>query len=208
MIPTPLHVVLVDGSISDQEQLVSAFAATDDIDLSLRTRRLSEMTTQPHGEGLDLAILSLDDAGLDGLLRLREHYPQLAVIVLAGETTSELAIASLRHGSLDILSRGQLQSEVLRHAVGAALRRQKAEFHHLATSANPNHRLETVRTSVSQIAHDFNNLFCTIIGFSELLLEDMEGHPGCTDVEKIRTAGERGRILIRELMTVTRADPA
>lgn len=66
-------------------------------------------------------------------------------------------------------------------------------------------KMEAIGRLAGGIAHDFNNLMTTVIGFSDLLLAQVE--PGGQlerDVSEIRRAGERAADLTRQLLAFSR----
>jgi PAS domain S-box-containing protein len=67
------------------------------------------------------------------------------------------------------------------------------------------HKMEALGTLAGGIAHDFNNILAAIIGFSELLEEDLpEGDPCRGHVSKVLQAGKRGRDLVKHMLTFSR----
>jgi PAS domain S-box-containing protein len=66
-------------------------------------------------------------------------------------------------------------------------------------------KMEAVGRLAGGVAHDFNNLLMVVLGYSKLLLERLDpGDPLHRHVEEIRTAGERGSSLTRQLLTFSR----
>jgi PAS domain S-box-containing protein len=62
-------------------------------------------------------------------------------------------------------------------------------------------KMEAVGTLASGVAHDFNNLLTAIQGFTELALMSVEDDDRMhADLEKIRTAADRGAGLVRQLL--------
>jgi len=62
-------------------------------------------------------------------------------------------------------------------------------------------KMEAVGTLASGVAHDFNNLLTAIQGFTELALMSVdESDTLHSDLEKIRTAADRGAGLVRQLL--------
>jgi CheY-like chemotaxis protein len=55
------------------------------------------------------------------------------------------------------------------------------------------------------VAHDFNNLLTAILGYSELVLQDLgPDHPSSIDVREIRAAGQSAESLTRQLLAFSR----
>ncbi|RYG37130.1 response regulator [bacterium] len=56
---------------------------------------------------------------------------------------------------------------------------------------------------LSQVRHDLKNLVGQVLGYSEMLLEDLEGSPAAADVNKIHAAGKRLLATIDDRLTDT-----
>jgi two-component system cell cycle sensor histidine kinase/response regulator CckA len=66
-------------------------------------------------------------------------------------------------------------------------------------------KMEVVGRLAGGIAHDFNNLLTPIIGYSELMLEDLPpGNRLRGDIEEIRRSGRRAADLTRQLLAFSR----
>lgn len=66
-------------------------------------------------------------------------------------------------------------------------------------------RMEAVGTLAGGIAHDFNNVLAVILGFASAAKQEIEGdNPIYDDIEEIIVAGNRGREIVRQLLTVSR----
>ena len=68
-------------------------------------------------------------------------------------------------------------------------------------------RLEAVGRLAGGVAHDFNNVLCVIMAYSEAILRKM-GADGTfrKDVQQIRTAADRGARLTRQLLVFSRRE--
>ncbi len=66
-------------------------------------------------------------------------------------------------------------------------------------------KLEAVGQLAGGIAHDFNNLLTAVIGYTSLLLEDLQnGHPHFEIVREIQRVGERGAALVQQMLAFGR----
>jgi two-component system, cell cycle sensor histidine kinase and response regulator CckA len=70
-------------------------------------------------------------------------------------------------------------------------------------------KMEAAGKLAGGIAHDFNNILTAIIGYSNLLADELpEGDPGRRDVEGIRKAADRAASLTRRLLAFSRRQPS
>ncbi|MDM7933854.1 MAG: PAS domain S-box protein, partial [Methanothrix sp.] len=66
-------------------------------------------------------------------------------------------------------------------------------------------RLEAIGTLAGGIAHDFNNILSSIIGYSELALDDIpEGSSLSENLTEVLKAGDRARDLVSQILTFSR----
>ncbi len=66
-------------------------------------------------------------------------------------------------------------------------------------------RMEAVGRLAGGIAHDFNNLLTAIIGYSDLLLMDLNGNQNArSSAEEVKKAGQRAAGLTRQLLAFSR----
>ncbi len=68
-------------------------------------------------------------------------------------------------------------------------------------------KLQTIGTLTSGIAHEFNNLLTPILGYSEILLQDIgEENPMGEDLLEIRKSALRAKEIIQQILIFSRSD--
>ena len=87
-------------------------------------------------------------------------------------------------------------------------RRAAQERERLQDQLNQARKMESVGRLAGSVAHDLNNLLSPILGFSELLLDDLAlNDTRRTSVERIVSAGNRARDLVFQLLAFSRKQP-
>jgi|GEM_PF-1934326 len=117
------------------------------------------------------------------------------------EIDVEMSLSALRHqehwtalGILrDISSRKKNENE-------------KAQ---LQTQLRQAQKMEAIGTLAGGIAHDFNNILSSILGYAELVREEMPGINPETidDIDQVIKAGNRAKDLVRQILTFSRQNP-
>ena len=144
-------------------------------------------------------------------IRPPEDVPRLLQAIATGRDQAE--VTRWRHrtkdGTLldvDIIARplsfaGRKAELVLAHDV--------TERNQLEARFRQAQKMEAVGRLAGGIAHDFNNILSAVIGYADLLVQDLpEGDPRRADAEEIREAGRRGAGLTRQLLVFSRQQVA
>ena len=86
-------------------------------------------------------------------------------------------------------------------------KRYKAEKENIALERQLKHskKMESIGNLAGGIAHDFNNILSSIIGFTELALDDVKkGTPLEDNLQEVYTAGKRARDLVKQILAFAR----
>ena len=106
-------------------------------------------------------------------------------------------------------SLGRVESVLRIFAVRAAAEMEHSRTEHerraLEDRLRQSEKLETIGQLAGGVAHDFNNLLSPILGYSEMLLEDMhQDDPRYRQLQFVRDAAEKAASLTRRLLTFSR----
>jgi len=157
-----------------------------------------------------------DMTGIEAIHICQEKKIDAPIIFITGMGNEQIAVDSLREGAIDYILK--------KHIVGLSARvsraieiwaerkaKEKAEterqkFQQLLFQAQ---KMESVGRLASGIAHDFNNLLTGILGFSELILEDIsKDSPFYERLQTISTLCQRGAALVKQLLIFGRKIPS
>ncbi|MEN8141028.1 MAG: response regulator [Thermodesulfobacteriota bacterium] len=156
-------------------------------------------------------------AGLDVIKVISKQAPEVPVVVVSGAGMVEDAIAAIRAGAVDYVTKPVTDLLVLEHTVHKAL--EKAELvaenqmyqenlEELVESRTAQLRqaqkMEAIGTLAGGIAHDFNNILTAIVGYNELALfscrdEQMRGF-----LSEVQQGAERAGDLVQQILTFSR----
>ncbi|MCS5638602.1 MAG: response regulator [Myxococcota bacterium] len=131
---------------------------------------------------------------------LPEGIVDVLLITVPGRIRNQGALALMLEQKLDISPGLAKDIQTLRSIVGSSLERSLAE-----QKMRVAQRMETVGRLAGSVAHDFNNLLTTIMGCSQLLLD--EGKESGEDAElllDISRAADHAALLTRQLLALSR----
>ncbi len=115
-----------------------------------------------------------------------------------------------------LMSRGQplrdAEGKVLKYhgiVIDITERKQsRAEQDKLQAQLNQTQKMESIGTLAGGIAHDFNNILFPIIGYTEMLMEDLsEGNSSIrNDLNQVYTGALRARDLVQQILAFARQE--
>jgi signal transduction histidine kinase/CheY-like chemotaxis protein len=86
-----------------------------------------------------------------------------------------------------------------------ALNRSESERNKLEAQLRQAYKMEAVGTLAGGIAHDFNNMLASILGYTELCLNNVEkGSDMEENLQEVYIAGNRARELVKQILTFAR----
>ena len=132
---------------------------------------------------VDIVLLDLglpDAHGLEAVHRASAAAPGVPLVVLSGLDDERVAVEALQVGAQDYLVKGQIDSRSLLRALRYAIERKSLQSAALAlTDKVDSARAEAVAASaakatfVANMSHEIRTPLNSIIGFSDLLLDDV-----------------------------------
>jgi signal transduction histidine kinase len=121
------------------------------------------------------------------------------------QTNDELGQLAATFNSMAInlkettVSRNTLLQEIDEH------KKTEAEKENLERQMHQAQKLESIGRIAGGVAHDLNNMLSPIIGYAELLMEELEDDPQQQDrLQQIEQAGHRARDLVGHLLAFSR----
>jgi len=161
---------------------------------------------------------------LEILAVVRELAIDTPVIVVSGSVTETHAVLAMRAGARDFVLKDQMSligpavERELREVELRAARRRAVEARR-PPGGGPDGGIDAQRREAhfrnleimdalsrlsGAMAHDFNNILCVILSYSDTLLALLEPGEFHDDVEQIHNAANRGAALTRQLLTFNR----
>ena len=88
-------------------------------------------------------------------------------------------------------------------------KQSESERGHLIEQIAQSQKMQAVGTLAGGIAHDFNNVLSSILGFTQLALEDARGNEEIRDsLDEVMQAGNRGKELVQQILAFSRGRKA
>jgi two-component system, cell cycle sensor histidine kinase and response regulator CckA len=140
------------------------------------------------------------------LLKERQEL-DIPFIIISGTIGEETAVAAIKLGAADYLIKDRIAR--LGPAVRRALQEveERQERRRLQAQFIEAQKMEVVGHLAAGVAHDFNNVLAVIMGYSDLIMQDLDAsHPLQKYAEEIRHAANRAAGLTQQLLIFSRKE--
>jgi signal transduction histidine kinase len=160
-------------------------------------------------EDIDLVLLDLkmpEADGIEVLKQLRAHHRETLVVVITGYASVETAVASLKLGAFDYVSKPFTPDELSLAAKRAfEHKRLVADYRKMNEQRlMRSEKLASIGRLAAGIAHEINNPLTSVLTFSSLLLRKAETGDQKEKLEIIVKETTRCRQIVRDLLNFAR----
>lgn len=128
--PPAIRILLIEDNRIEAFQMKSALRLAIDGTFEFKFESVDRLQLGAEilaRGGIDLVLLDLhlpDSAGLDSLVRLREQFPAIPIIVFTGQYDDQLGLAAVEKGAVGCLVKQQTDLLALKGAMNRALGRR------------------------------------------------------------------------------------
>jgi signal transduction histidine kinase len=210
--PKRLRLLLIEDSDADADLLIYELEGGG-YDLTLeRVETAEDLRAALDKNSWDLVLSDYSLPGFsapEALALVRETHAELPFIIISGTIGEDTAVTALKAGAADFLVKGRLArllpaiERELREVEVRNLRARERQT--LEDQLRQSQKLEGIGRMAGGIAHDFNNLLTAILGYTEMILDQIgPDKPISRDLEEIRAASDRAVALTRQLLAFSR----
>ena len=216
---TPLRIVHLEPSGEDGERIGTILANGGIACAIHRVETQQSFTTGITDDRTDLILAEFHTPGCGGdtAFTVAQKVASYVPFIFVSTSINESLITELlNRGVTDVISKDALgrlvpavrrilkeqQERERRRGAEETLREYQVQLRHIQ-------KLEAVGRLAGGLAHDFNNLLTVILGHSQVVLNEIDvAHPLRTQIQEMQNAGERARVLIRQLLMFSRKRPS
>ena len=166
---------------------------------------------------VDIVLLDLglpDAQGMEAVRRARIAAPGVPLVVISGMDDERLALEALQDGAQDYLVKGQIDSRSLLRALRYAIERKSLQTAALALSATVDDALKVAEaasaakaTFVANMSHEIRTPLNSIIGFTDLLLDDISlSATQRRYLELVKNAGSALLTVVNDILDFSKLD--
>jgi len=211
----PLRVLLVEDCAEDAALLGRALARAGWDPYYERIETEPALRAALARGGFDLVVSDWvlpRFSGMAALAIVQAEAPDLPVIISSGKIDEEVAVAALRAGAKDFVTKGNLarlgpavERELRDARVRHERRRAVEELHRVTTELARSRRLEEAGTIASHVAHDVRNLLSPLMLYpDQIRLKLGSDHPALPLCGRLSAGLARLADVIEDLLTMGR----
>ncbi|MSQ07015.1 MAG: response regulator [Dehalococcoidia bacterium] len=206
---TRLRVLMVEDSEDDSLLLLRELKRGDYAPEAQGVDTAEAMRAALKDQAWDLVVSDYRLPGFNApaaLKLVQETGRDLPFIIVSGVVSEEDAVAAMKAGAHDYLTKGKLARLVPIIARELREAEQRREHKRLQQEqALQSQKLEVIGRLAGGVVHDFNNLLTAIAGNAELGSQALAtGHQASSNREEIKRAVGRATSLTHQLMAFTR----
>lgn len=201
-------VLIVEDEVLIADE-IKAFLCRNGYDVIAQVTAGEEAVTVAASKIPDVVVMDIKLQGvMDGITAAEKIYRELGIpcIFLTSYSDPSLLERAKKVGAFGYLVKPFDDFE-LTAMIDMALYKVKmeAEKRQLEIQLQQAMKMETVGTLAGGIAHDFNNILGVILGYSELIEEDlMDGGMNTDKVEEVIDACHQAKALVQQILTFSR----
>ena len=206
--PKRLKILILEENPADADLLVRELHRAE-LDFETEVVSSEAAYLERLKPGVDLILSDHSMPQFSGLraLELLKARPELKIpfIIVSGTIGEEMAVSAIQQGASDYL----LKDRTAR--LGPAVRRalevveEQAERKRLEARFIEAQKMEVVGQLAGGVAHDFNNVLAVIMGYSDLIKQDLDAdHPLQKFVDEVQQAAQRATGLTQQLLIFSR----
>lgn len=206
--PHGIKILIVEDNANDAELLVSQLQR---FGFDVESERVDTEAAYVARLNKDIQLILADYEmpqfdGFHALTLLQQRSDlDIPFIIVSGTIGEERAVQAMRMGAADYLLKDRIAR--LGPAVEQALQqvRERRERKRLEAQFIEAQKMEVIGQLAGGVAHDFNNALAVIMGYADLITQDLPaGHALLKHVEEINQAARRAAGLTQQLLIFSR----
>jgi two-component system cell cycle sensor histidine kinase/response regulator CckA len=207
-VKSPLNILHLEDDPADAKLVQSTLEAEGITCATTCVQSRADFVAALERGDVDLVLSDCALPAFDGWAAVkivRAKWPAIPVIFVSGTLGEERAIDSLKSGATDYVLKERLGR--LAPAVRRAMQevKERAEHQRLEAQLIEAQKMEVLGQLAGGVAHDFNNILSVIMGYSDLMTNQLEpDSPLKKCTEEIRHASNRAAGLTRQLLLFSR----
>ncbi|HOW27514.1 MAG TPA: ATP-binding protein [Elusimicrobiota bacterium] len=209
--PTPIRVLIAIDVSDDAQWLLDELRCGGYSPVWKCVVSLEELGDALLSKPWDVVVADYSTSsftGLDVFNLVRKRGLDIPVIIISDPVGDMDAAELLRLGIADFLIKGHLERlvpvierELRREGVKKELNDLRREMRAKSEQLYQANKVRFLGHLAGGMAHDFNNLLTAIIGYTDVVLQDLKtGKVNREDVEGIRLAAQKSAVLSRQLL--------